>query len=95
MKYKNPQLQRKNKFFTLQVACAHCKTPVALYLKGGNGGLIKMQVHRIQEAESNIFDLRGAWHCHVCHAHLASLSDYRGKPAYWLIRGQVNSKKIG
>lgn len=94
MKYKNPHVQHKNKFYPLEVACAHCKTPVAIYLKGGNGGLIKMQVHRIKEAESNVFQEQPpAWYCHHCQAQLANLSDYKGKPAYWIIRGQINTKK--
>ncbi|MBG9982478.1 hypothetical protein HZY86_05060 [Aerococcaceae bacterium DSM 111020] len=94
MQFKNPNLKKKNKLYPLEVSCAHCKTPAAIYLKGGNGGLIKMQLHRIQEAEVNIFKLEGAWHCHVCDAQLANLSDYRGKPTYWVIRGQINTKKL-
>lgn len=92
MIYKNPKARAKSKFRPLGVACAHCKTPVAVYQKAGTGGLTKMQFPRILEIEMDLSQPQGSLTCPQCGQALAKLGDYEGNPTYWILRGQVNTK---
>lgn len=92
MKYKNRRVKSRGNFRPQEVSCAYCKTPVVIYHKGGNGGLIKMQLHRIIEAEVDVGVLESTITCPKCGEILAKLGVYNGKPAYWIVRGQVNTR---
>lgn len=93
MRYKNLD-KKKSKYHILQISCAHCKTPQVNYHKGGNGGLIKMQVHLISESEMSLNQSAkdGIMKCTICDNSLANFGDYNGKPAFWVLRGQINTK---
>lgn len=92
MIYKNPRAKGKGRFRPLEVSCAHCKTAVAVYQKGGKGGLVKMQFPRILEAEMELEHPEGSFLCPNCGQELAKLGVYEGNPTYWILRGQVNTK---
>ena len=92
MKYKNPRAKGKKRVRPLEVSCASCKTPVAIYQKAGKGGLIKMQFHRILEAEIDLDQAEGSFDCPNCGNSIARKGDYMGRPAYWIIRGQINTR---
>lgn len=93
MKFKNLD-KKKSKHHLMEVSCAHCKTPQVTYHKGGNGGLIKMQVHLISESEMSLNESvkSGEMTCTHCGASLANFGDYNGKPTFWIQRGQINTK---
>lgn len=92
MKYKNPKSKRRSGMNPMEVSCAHCKTPIAVYHKGGKGGLTKMQFPRILEAEMDLAEPEGSFLCPECGEELAKLGDYEGNPTYWILRGQVNTR---
>lgn len=93
MRFKNLD-KKKSKHHLLQVSCAQCKTPQVIYHKGGNGGLIKMQVHLISESEMSLNEAAkaGEMCCAECGNSLAKFGDYKGKPAFWIQRGMINTK---
>lgn len=78
----------------LEVACLHCKTPFLVYQKGGTGGLIKIQVHRIIESAIDFSSLPPALTCPHCQQQLGSLANYKGRPCYFLIRGQTSNRVL-
>lgn len=91
MIYKNPRAKSKGAR-PLGVFCAYCKTLVAVYQKGGKGGLTKMQFPRILEIEMDLDHPQGSLICPECGKELAKLGDYEGNPTYWILRGQVNTR---
>lgn len=93
MRFKNLG-KNKSKHHLLVVSCAKCKTPQVLYHKGGNGGLIKMQVHLIKESEMSLNQAvqNGQMKCSHCDNILAKFGNYKGRPSFWVIRGQINTK---
>lgn len=95
MKYKNPTYRKGKNVHPLEVSCGHCKTPVVIYEKGGQGNLIKMQFPRIIETEVDLTNLEGHLTCPNCGAELARKGIYNDNLTYWIIRGQVNTKKLG
>lgn len=93
MRYKNLD-KSKSKHHLMVVSCAKCKSPQVLYHKGGNGGLIKMQVHLIKESEMSLNQSAksGQMKCSSCDNILAKFGDYKNRPAFWISRGQINTQ---
>lgn len=93
MKFKNLD-KKKSNHHLMEISCAHCKSPQVIYHKGGNGGLIKMQIHRISESEMSLNESAkaGEMTCTHCGVTLAKFGDYKGKPTFWVQRGQINTK---
>lgn len=56
MKYKNPICRKGRKIFTLEVSCGLWKSPLLIYVKIGNGNLIKLQMPRIKESNVDFKD---------------------------------------
>ncbi|MDO5755342.1 MAG: hypothetical protein Q4P28_03830 [Tissierellia bacterium] len=83
--------KRKNTH-PLLVSCGHCKTPIAIYQKGGKGNLIKMQFPRILESAIDIRRKKGHFQCPNCRETLAKRGDFHGTETYWILRGKVNTK---
>lgn len=94
MKYKNVIYKKKKNTKPLEVLCGHCKTPILIYEKAGNGNLIKLQVHRIIESEFDLKTHKGHLRCFNCNEELANRGTYKGRLAYFVIRGQINSKRL-
>lgn len=94
MKYKNSTMRKVKNAQPLLVSCNLCKRELAVYQKGGRGNLIKLQVPRIVEAEFDLADLSNALLCPNCGTQLGSLSDYRGNPTYFLLRGLTTTKRL-
>ncbi len=94
IRYKNPYYRKSRNSFFLEVACSHCKNAVAVYEKAGRGNLIKMQLVRIRESQVDLEELEGQLSCPFCDRPLAKKADYRGRPALWIIRGSVNTRKL-
>ena len=94
MKYKNPVFKKTKNGFPLEVVCGHCKTPILVYEKGGNGNLIKLQFYRIIESEFDLREHQGQLECINCGEILANRGDFHGNLTYFLLRGQVNDKKL-
>ena len=94
IKFKNPYYKKTKNSFDQEVSCAFCKTPFAIYEKAGRGNLIKMQVHRIVASEVDLDRVEGELVCPNCAQALAKKSDYRGRPALWIIRGRVNVRRL-
>ena len=76
------------------VACNLCEADILVYQKGGRGNLIKLQFPRIIESEFKLDPDQGALICPFCQAQLGSLSEYKGNPTYYLIRGLTNSQRL-
>ncbi len=93
IKYKNKIRRRKNTH-ALEVSCGKCKTPAAIYQKGGKGNLIKMQVPRIIEAEFDFLKAEGHAYCPKCGSLLARKGSYADNDTYWIVRGKVNIKRL-
>lgn len=94
MRFQNKRLKDKSNTHALEVSCAHCKTPVLIYQKGGNGGLIKIQIPRVIEAMENIWEMTGELTCPKCGASLAKRGEYQERPTFWVTRGQINTTKL-
>lgn len=94
MKYKNLGHKRKKNTKALEVSCGHCKTPILIYEKAGNGNLIKIQEARIIESEFDLKNHKGHLICINCKEELACRGTYNGALAYFVIRGQVNNKRL-
>lgn len=93
MRYRNTRIKAQSNTHVLEVVCAHCKTPVLHYQKGGNGGLTKIQLPRVIAAEENVWASAGELTCPHCGAALAKRGTYRGRPTFWVLRGQINTTK--
>ena len=94
MKYKNLRHKKSKNTFPLEVSCGHCKDPIVIYEKGGKGNLIKLQAHRIIESEFDLETHQGHLYCLNCHEILANRGMYREKLTYFIVRGQINIKKL-
>jgi hypothetical protein len=94
MKYKNRKYRKRKDTYPLEVSCAKCKTPIAIYAKAGKGNLIKMQVPRIIESEADLESQEGSLFCVNCKDELARKGTYEGNAAYWIIRGKVNTRRL-
>jgi len=94
MKYQNRKYRKKKDCYPLEVSCAKCKTPIAIYAKEGKGNLIKMQVPRIIEAEVDLEKLEGSLICINCNEELARKGTYNETVAYWILRGKVNTRRL-
>lgn len=94
MKYKNLSYKKNKNTFPLEVVCGHCKTPILIYEKGGNGNLIKLQEHKIIESEFNLITHQDHLYCPNCKERLANRGTYNNRLTYFIIRGQVNSKRL-
>lgn len=94
MKYKNVLYKKKKNTKALEVSCGHCKTPILIYEKGGNGNLIKLQEHKIIESEFDLKTHKDHLCCLNCNEELANRGTYNGRLTYFIIRGQVNSKRL-
>ena len=94
MKYQNSNFRKNKNTHALEVSCGHCKTPVAVYEKGGQGNLIKMQLPRIIETEINLAQHKGHFECPNCEEMLARKGVYNDNLTYWIVRGQVNTKAL-
>ena len=94
MKYKNPSYKRIKNTHPLEVVCGHCKTPLLIYEKGGNGNLIKLQEHRIIESEFDLETHENHLYCLNCGEQLANRGIYNDRLTYFIIRGKVNSKRL-
>jgi len=94
MKHKNLKYRKKKDTYPLEVSCAKCKTPIAVYAKAGKGNLIKMQVPRIIESEADLEKLEGSLFCIKCNEELARKGTYDGNATYWIIRGKVNTRRL-
>lgn len=78
----------------LLVSCGHCKTPVAIYQKGGKGNLIKMQFPRIAECTMDIVKNKGHLKCPSCNLTIAKRGDFHGTECFWVLRGKINTKRL-
>ncbi len=94
MKYKNILYKKKKNTIPLEVSCGHCKIPILIYEKGGNGNLIKLQEHKIIESEFDLKNHKDHLRCLNCNEELANRGMYNGRLTYFIIRGQVNSKRL-
>lgn len=94
MKYKNPRYRKRKNTFALEVSCGKCKRPIAIYQKGGNGNLIKMQIHRIIESQLDLETHKGHLMCDSCNMELARKDTYNDRRTYWIVRGRVNTKRL-
>lgn len=94
MKFKNFSFKKNKNTFPLEVVCGHCKFPILIYEKGGNGNLIKLQEHRIIQSEFNLQNNKGHLYCPNCKEQLANRGIYDGGLTYFIIRGKVNSKRL-
>lgn len=94
MKYINPRRPKVSNAHPLLVSCQLCQTPLLVYLKGGNGGLIKIQWHRVIESNFTLEKMGRGLHCIHCGEHLGSLRNFKGRPTYYLIRGLTTTKKF-
>lgn len=94
MRYKNSRYRRPKNTFPLEVSCAHCKTPVVIYAKEGKGNLLKLQFSRIIESEMNLEKHAGSLVCFNCEEELAKKGTYKGRIAYWTIRGKINTRRM-
>lgn len=94
MKYKNSKYKKRRNTFPLEVSCGNCKTPMVIYAKGSKGNLLKLQVPRIIASEVNLEDHDGHLLCSNCQEELAKRGTYDGNVTYWIIRGNVNSKRL-
>lgn len=65
-----------------------------IYEKGGSGNLIKLQEHRIIESEFDLKTHKGHLHCLNCGERLANRGSYKDRLTYFIVRGQVNSKRL-
>lgn len=93
MKYKNPYYKRLKNTYLLEVSCGHCKTPMVVYEKAGKGNLIKMQIHRIKEAQVDLESHKGHLCCLNCGEELAKEGTYRNRLTYWVVRGKINTRQ--
>ncbi|MDO5707243.1 MAG: hypothetical protein Q4P31_01205 [Andreesenia angusta] len=93
MRYKFPIKKVKN-WYALEISCAKCKTPIAIYQKAGKGNLIKMQFHRIIEAQNDIKNIPGHLICHKCDNILGNRGKYKNKDTFWIVRGQINTQVL-
>lgn len=94
MKYKNFSYKKSKNTFPLEVSCGHCKTPILIYEKGGNGNLIKLQEHKIIESQFDLKNHLGHLHCNHCEEKLANRGTYNERLTYFIIRGKVNSRRL-
>lgn len=96
IRYKNPYYKKPKNTYALEVSCLHCKTPIAIYAKGGKGNLIKMQVPRIVESEMDIkrSAIAGQLVCHNCGEELARQGEYNGNVTFWILRGNIATKRL-
>lgn len=94
MRYKNPYYKKNRNTYALEVSCGHCKTPAAIYAKGGKGNLIKMQIPRIIESEIDLENNKGHLLCPNCKIELARKGVYKENTTYWIIRGKVNTRRL-
>ena len=94
MKYKNKIYKKKKNTVPLEVSCGHCKTRILIYEKAGNGNLIKLQEHRIIESEFDLEKHKGNLFCINCKEELANRGTYNNRLTYFIIRGQINSKRL-
>lgn len=94
MKYKYSPRKKVRKLNLQEVMCAHCKSPLLKYYKGGKGGLIKLQVPRVLESEVDLKQAleAGEYICPKCQASIAKAGEYQGRPTFWITRGQVNTR---
>lgn len=95
MKYKNNSMKKIRNTHPLMVSCSHCGQELLIYQKGGRGNLIKLQVHRIIESNIDLTKLENALNCPNCSEQIASLTEYNGKPTYYIIRGKARDKRMG
>ena len=69
---------------TISIYCAHCRTVLFKYRKGGKGALVKCFKERISEDFTNT-----PCHCPECGREFARETLIRGTPAYKFIGGKV------
>ncbi|MHA6602999.1 hypothetical protein ACX4ZB_01295 [Aerococcus urinae] len=94
MTYQNPRPGKIKNAHPLLVSCMHCKHDLCVYWKVGRGNLIKLQIHRIIEAEYDFGRRDKALLCPNCQEQLGSLSEHKGRPCYFLHRGQTQTKRL-
>lgn len=94
MKYKNPNMKKIKNTRPLLVSCNLCKSELLTYQKGGKGNLIKIQFPRIIETNFVLSEENKGFFCPNCKEQLGSLSDYKGNPTYYLLRGLTTTKEL-
>ncbi len=96
MIYENPHYRKVAGSFTLLVRCAHCKTDIAVYQKVGKGGVLRLYVDRIVRSAIDLSRPPKALLCPRCGRQLGTrmLIKKRGKEAYVMARGHVNTRPL-
>ncbi|MCY3054840.1 hypothetical protein ODY46_03735 [Aerococcus sp. CDC-944-U94] len=94
MTYQNSRTGKIKNAHPLLVSCMHRKHDLCVYWKVGRGNLIKLQIHRIIEAEYDFGRRDKALLCPNCQEQLGSLSEHKGRPCYFLHRGQTQTKRL-
>lgn len=88
--YENPAYKKAKGSRRIIVACAHCKTHIALYEKVGPGGLLRIYLSRIVKS-SVVLSEKGLF-CPDCGRQLGAKGTLKRKKteAYRLIRGSFH-----
>lgn len=93
MRYENPHYRKPKGSRRIIVACAYCKTDIALYDKVGPGGLLRMYTDRIVQAAVDL-SKRGLF-CPQCREQIGAKTTLKRKKteAFRLLRGAFNVKE--
>ena len=78
------------------ISCGHCKSKIIKYDKVGKGGLLRLHIDRVREANLDLSDNKKALICPECNEILGikTFLKREKKEVYNMIRGKFNTEKI-